>query len=96
MGLIGSCSERETVKVWQQRLLDGTELLSVEGEPIEIIYPGRINDDQGADFRDAVVAIGGRVNRGDIEVHVSSSDWRAHRHHRDSAYNGVILHVVMW
>jgi len=89
-------SEREIVKVWQCKLLDKRVLVSEEGELIEIIYPGRINDDQGADFRDAVVATGGRLARGDIEVHVRSSDWQAHRHHKNSVYNRVILHVVMW
>ena len=83
------------IGIWQQ-VLNRRELTSEEGEPIEIIYPGRANDDQGADFRDAVVATGGRLAKGDIEVHVRSSDWRAHRHHQNSAYNRVILHVVMW
>ena len=32
---------------------------------------------------------------GDIEIHVKSSDWRAHRHHLNPRYNQVILHVVM-
>ena len=83
------------IGIWQQ-VLNRRELTSEEGEPIEIIYPGRANDDKGADFRDAVVATGGRLAKGDIEVHVRSSDWRAHRHHQNSAYNRVILHVVMW
>jgi hypothetical protein len=88
-------SEREIIQVWKG-LLDSRVLDSDEGEPIEIIYPGRMNDDRGADFRDAVVAIKGRLTKGDIEVHVRSSDWRAHRHHQDPVYNSVILHVVMW
>jgi len=33
---------------------------------------------------------------GDIEIHVKSSDWQAHRHHLNPWYNQVILHVVMW
>jgi hypothetical protein len=31
---------------------------------------------------------------GSVEIHVSSSDWYKHNHHRDSAYQNVILHVV--
>ncbi len=76
--------------------MKGTELVTEAGEPIRIIYPGRINDGRGADFRDAVMATSGGLVKGDIEVHVKSSDWRAHRHHLDTAYNRVILHVVMW
>lgn len=89
-------SEGQVVEVWQHQLLGGAELVTEGGELIRIIYPGRVNDDRGADFRDAVIATGSGLVRGDVEVHVKSSDWRAHRHHRDAAYNQVVLHVVMW
>jgi len=89
-------SESQIVEVWQHQLLDGTRLITEGGEPIEIVYPGRINHDQGADFRDAVIATRRGLIKGDIEVHVKSSDWRGHRHHRDAVYNRVTLHVVMW
>ena len=71
-------------------------MVTEEGERLKIIYPGRVNDDRGADFRDAVIAAGQGLIKGDIEVHVNSSGWQAHQHHRDPAYNRVILHVVMW
>ena len=87
--------ERVVVERWQQ-LMGKAELTTTGGEPIRIIYPGRKNDDRGADFRDAVIATSQGIIKGDIEVHVKSSDWRAHRHHQDPAYNRVILHVVMW
>ncbi|MDD5039030.1 MAG: DUF2851 family protein, partial [Dehalococcoidales bacterium] len=93
---INNLSERELIKVWQHRLLGSTRLVTEEGEPIEIIYPGRPNDDQGADFRDAVLATSKGLIRGDIEVHVKSSDWRGHQHHQNIVYNRVVLHVVMW
>jgi len=88
--------ESLVVKIWQRLLLDGTELTTEEGESVKIIYPGRSNDDQGADFRDAVLTISGRLAIGDIEVHTKSSDWQAHRHQANPVYNRVILHVVMW
>jgi len=94
--LISNLSERQIVKIWQHQLLDRTELATEEGEGIKIIYPGRMNDDQGADFRDAVIATSRGLTKGDIEIHVKSSDWQAHRHHHDQVYNRVILHVVMW
>ena len=31
-----------------------------------------------------------------MEVHLRPGGWRAHGHHRDRRYNGVVLHVVMW
>jgi len=89
-------SESEVVRIWQRQLLKKTELITETGESVAIIYPGRANDDRGADFRDAVIARGDKLVKGDIEVHVRTSDWQAHRHHRDTAYNRVILHVVMW
>ena len=90
--------ESEIIKIWQQLVSEATDtpLVTEGGEHIRIIYPGRINDDRGADFRDAVIATSRRVVKGDIEVHVKSSDWQAHRHHCDPVYNRVILHVVMW
>lgn len=94
--LPNSLSESQLSKVWQYQLLDRTGLVTEEGEPIEVIYPGRLNDDQGADFRDAVIATNHGLMKGDIELHVKSSGWREHQHHRNAAYNRVILHVVMW
>jgi len=89
-------SERQIIKIWQHQLLDGTKLTTEGDEPVKIIYPGRINDDQGPDFRDAVIVTNGELIKGDIEIHIKSSGWRSHGHHHDLAYNGVILHVVMW
>jgi hypothetical protein len=89
-------TEHQITEIWQHQLLDKTRLITEDGELIRIIYPGRINDDQGADFRDAVIATSQGLVKGDIELHVRSSDWRAHQHHRNPAYNRVILHVVMW
>jgi len=83
------------VERWQQ-LTDRTDLTTTNGEPIRIIYPGRKNDGRGADFRDAVIATSQGIIKGDIEVHVKSSDWQAHRHHQDPVYNRVRLHVVLW
>jgi len=95
-GSINNIPESLVVKIWQHQMPGRTDLVTEDGEPIRIIYPGRINDDHGADLRDAVIATSQGLSKGDIEVHVKSSDWRAHRHHQDPTYNRVILHVVMW
>jgi len=89
-------SERQVTKIWQHLLLNRTELTGEQGERVKVIYPGRANDDRGADFRDAVVAINQKIAKGDIEIHIRSSGWRSHHHHQDPVYNRVILHVVMW
>lgn len=94
--MINNLPESQIVKTWQHLLVHRTELTTERGEPIKIIYPGRINDEPGADFRDAVIATNRGLIKGDIEIHAKSSGWRAHRHHQNPVYNRVILHVVMW
>ena len=89
-----SISEKQAALIWQQAL--GTKLTSTEGEQFNVVYPGRINGDNGPDFRDAVIVSESRLMKGDVEVHVRSSDWYSHKHHTDAEYNNVILHVVMW
>ncbi|MBM2825759.1 MAG: hypothetical protein HW402_1423 [Dehalococcoidales bacterium] len=88
-------TEKEVSQIWQYQWLNRKGLVTEDNEPIEIIYPGRINDNQGADFCDAVIARRMGIMKGDIEIHRKSSDWRTHRHHHDASYNRVILHVVM-
>ncbi len=87
--------EKLVVSIWQHQLNNRLDMTTEDGEPVRVIYPGRINRCRGADLLDAVIATGRDVKKGDIEIHVKSSNWQAHRHHRDPAYNGVILHVVM-
>jgi len=88
-------AECQVVKLWQDLLHSKNVLTADDGRTITIIYPGRANDGQGADFRDAVIATRQGWDKGDIEIHVHSSDWRRHQHHRNPLYNRVILHVVM-
>ena len=93
--MVPNLPERQVIRIWQHLLLGRTELVTEEGERLKIIYPGRVNDDQGADFCDVVMVTKEGLVIGDIEIHVKSSDWQAHRHHLDPQYNRVILHVVM-
>jgi hypothetical protein len=87
-------SEKQAVLIWQQML--GKELTSSEDELFSVIYPGRTNGDNGPDFRDAVIVNKSHLTKGDVEVHVKSSDWYSHEHNNDAEYNNVILHVVVW
>jgi len=87
-------SEKQAALTWQQVM--GKELLSTEDLLIRVIYPGRTNGDNGPDFRDAVIVNKLHLTKGDVEVHVKSSDWYSHEHHADAEYNNVILHVVLW
>jgi hypothetical protein len=87
-------TESQVVKIWQELLPERNDLITEEDGPVRVVYPGRPNDDRGADLRDAVITTGRGTRRGDIEIHVNSSSWRGHRHHQDPLYNRVILHVV--
>lgn len=79
--------------VWQHRLLEGP-LATTEGVPVTVLRAGELNRDAGPDFFDARITIGGLQWVGNVEVHVRASDWTAHGHSGDKAYNNVILHVV--
>jgi len=83
-------------QTWQRQLIRKDGLLTAGGERVQVLYPGRESNDSGPDFCDALIAIEGKLLKGDVELHVSSHEWQAHGHHRDPGYNGVILHVVMW
>jgi len=96
MELANNLKESQISVIWQRMLRQRNEFATEDGEPVKIVYPGRLNDDKGGDFRDVVIATSGGLVKGDIEVHVKSSGWQAHRHHRDPAYNRVVLHVVGW
>jgi hypothetical protein len=87
-------TESRVVEMWQDCLLRGYKPVTEDGVKLKIIYPGRLNGDRGADFLDAVIDTGNGPVRGDIEVHVRSSGWRAHGHYLDPVYNRVVLHVV--
>ncbi|HQF39205.1 MAG TPA: DUF2851 family protein, partial [Opitutaceae bacterium] len=50
----------------------------------------------GPDFCGARLRIDGRETVGDVEVHFHSVDWMRHGHDRDPAYEGVVLHVVLF
>jgi hypothetical protein len=82
------------VKIWQQQLQQQRRLTDASGRSVEVVYPGRPNDNRGGDFRDALVKTGGNPQQGNIEIHTRSSGWRHHGHHLDPAYNGVVLHVA--
>jgi hypothetical protein len=80
--------------VWKFRLFDRANLQTTNGENIEIYSAGIHNTDSGPDFQNARIKIGDTMWAGNVELHLSSSDWQKHNHTTDSAYDNVILHVV--
>ena len=81
--------------LWQYQLFDTTRLVTTEGDAIEVVSKGIPNNDAGPDFSNARVRIGDTEWAGSVEIHYKASDWYAHRHEEDPAYENVILHVVI-
>ena len=80
---------------WRNAGLERAQVRGRDGHTYSIIYGGKPGGSLGPDFTDAVIGRDdGITYRGDIEIHVRESDWRAHGHHTDPRYNGVVLHVV--
>lgn len=94
MSVASIFTEKQVVGIWQDSLQGRADLKTIDDEPVRVIYPGRRNDDRGADFRDAIIATSQRQSKGDIEIHVKTSHWWSHQHHLNPVYNRVILHVV--
>lgn len=86
--------EKELAQAWQEGLWLGNELTTTEGRNFKVICPGYSGLSWGPDFRRAAILQKGKSVKGDIEFHVGSREWVEHGHHRDLAYNQVILHVV--
>jgi len=80
--------------VWRTRRFEFQNLFTTEGESVEILAPGVHNTHAGPDFFDARVRIGDTLWAGNVEMHLFASEWEAHRHGEDRAYDNVVLHVV--
>lgn len=80
--------------LWKYRLYRPSGLTTTQGDTLEIIDPGLENTDAGPDFFNAKIRINGTVWAGSVEIHQKASDWLAHGHSADKAYENVILHVV--
>lgn len=80
--------------LWRFNLIRPNHLFTEEGQEIRLIKAGDYNQDAGPDFQHAQLFIDDVQWVGQVEMHLNSSDWYAHKHQNDSAYNNVILHVV--
>ena len=81
-------------KLWHERRFFDTNMESIDRRAIRVLKPGVWNHNEGPDFMHAEIEIDGKLHVGDVEIHVRSSEWYAHKHHLNSRYNRVILHAV--
>ena len=80
--------------IWQYQYFNKAELQSTTGDSLTVIRQGFSNKDSGPDFHNSRIKINTIEWIGNIEIHYKSSDWYAHHHNIDKAYDNVILHVV--
>ncbi|MFT4761575.1 MAG: hypothetical protein ACI9XO_004923 [Paraglaciecola sp.] len=81
--------------LWRMKRFDISDLRTTQGETITIQKFGTHNHNAGPDFLNAKIQIGDTLWAGNVEMHLDASEWMAHKHQDDAAYNNVILHVVM-
>lgn len=83
--------------IWFGQHIKKGGLFTDDGFRLEILSPGWWNSEGGPDFKHAEILLEGKgLIKGDVEVHVFSSDWIRHQHDKQSTYDTVCLHVVMW
>lgn len=80
--------------MWRWRLYGDPDKHLIDGRPVRIVNPGQLNNASGPDFFNARVDIDSTSWAGNVELHLRASDWHRHGHHKDKAYDSVILHVV--
>jgi len=80
--------------IWKFKKLPLADLLTTRSESINLLNLGIHNHHAGPDFFNAKIDIAGQLWAGNVEIHINSSDWYAHKHEEDSNYDNVILHVV--
>lgn len=98
-GLYGPFSFTEKVlqKIWLRGDFDRGAARLIDGRTVRVLHPGKWNLLGGPDFKGARFALGnGAETTGDVELHLRASDWLAHRHAEDPAYDRVALHVVLF
>jgi hypothetical protein len=87
-------TERLLQFIWQFQYFNKADLTTTTGEPVQILFAGQYNTNQGPDFSDAKIKIDNTTWAGTVELHVKTSDWKKHNHQSDKNYNNVVLHVV--
>ena len=80
--------------VWKHRLFPLAPQQTTDGQPVEVIHPGMENRNDGPDFFNAKIKIGGTLWVGNVEIHGKASDWMLHGHDTNKRYDSVVLHVA--
>ena len=80
--------------IWRQQAFDHQDLQTTDGQHLTVIHPGHQNFQSGPDFTESTLRLDGLSWKGNVEIHIHTSQWRLHKHQDDRGFNNVILHVV--
>ncbi|WP_347374318.1 DUF2851 family protein [Aequorivita sp. Q41] len=80
--------------VWKLQKFEGREFQTSNNEKLYVKKQGSHNFSAGPDFFNSQIELADQLWAGNVEIHIKSSDWYAHGHEKDAAYDNVILHVV--
>lgn len=86
-------SEEFLYHIWDAQHLKKS-LTTISGKKLTIKFPGRWNTDSGADFKDAILELNGKIQKGDVEIDLTSYHWKSHSHNENPEFNSVLLHIV--
>ncbi len=70
--------------IWHFKKYDFGNARTVSNLPVSIITSGTPNFHSGPDFFNAKMYIGDQLWAGNVEIHINSSDWYAHKHEKRS------------
>lgn len=80
--------------MWQNRIWGESDKILSDGRIVTLLDPGVLNTNSGPDFFNSKIKIEDIEWVGNVEIHIKASDWYAHKHDSDEAYDNIILHVV--
>lgn len=72
----------------------GRDFRDAAGNTVRVVQFGEWNRSAGPDFLHAAVEIAGVLREGPVELDLRPSDWEAHGHGADPAFEDTVLHVV--
>jgi hypothetical protein len=82
-------------RLWQHAAFEHDCLETTCGKSVRVQATGLLNAFDGPDFSAGKILLNNKPIHGPIELHIRCSDWYLHQHHKDAAYNDVILHVCL-
>lgn len=80
--------------LWKYKKFAFAKAQTTTNQSITLLSVGQHNYESGPDFFNARLSLDDQEWAGNVEIHIKSSDWYAHGHETDAAYENVILHVV--